>query len=116
MSMREASSMNSSNRLAAVAADEKTSEVATTQKPNMLNNFSVERILSETQPANHIQNNVAKSFSNRYMDRKRRLLMDENVVNNFSFKSNESMEGVKHPRLIPTVDSSVDRKSYLPGN
>ena len=72
---------------------------------SMLNNFSVERILSEnTQPANHIKSNLSNGFCGKNADRKRRLL-DANI-DSVSLTIDET----KLPRISLAVDSSVENK------
>ena len=78
---------------------------------NMLNNFSVERILSEsTQPANHNKNNSGNGL---YVHRKRRIL-DESI-NSVLFRSNRCIDEAKHPRISSAVDSSAENKLDLSG-
>ena len=75
----------------------------------MLNNFSVERILSEnTQSVNHMKSYIPSNstFSNKFVDRKRRLL-DENT-NNISVAKYKNSNGVKLPKISSSLLESLD--------
>ena len=75
----------------------------------MLNNFSVERILSEnTQSVNHMKSDIPSNstFSNKFVDRKRRLL-DENT-NNISVAKYKNSNGVKLPKISSSLLESLD--------
>ena len=81
---------------------------------SMLNNFSVERILSETtQPSNQIRSNLSNGLSNQYAHLKRRLL-DENIPNDF-LNSERCTRDTKQLGFPPSIDSSVKNNFEFSG-
>ena len=75
----------------------------------MLNNFSVERILSEnTQSVNHMKSDMPSisTFSNKFVDRKRRLL-DENI-NTISVAKYKVSNGAKLPKICSSLLETWD--------
>ena len=69
----------------------------------MLNNFSVERILSEnTQSLNHSPNDISNK---NLADRKRRLLDNDKNQKEMLGESFQDIAGIKHPRLSSLLAS-----------
>ena len=79
-----------------------------------LNNFSVERILSEnTQSLNHSPHDISNK---NFVDRKRRLLDNDTNRKEMLGDSVQDVDGIKHPRLSSLLASLNNASIVSQGN